>query len=127
MTHGSREAVVAEQRKHRRLGLSLPAEIMIKNNGKRLSLGEATTRDISTGGAYLRTDLAHRFEVGSRVSIQFRLPTDVCQSMVLRNMSAQATVIRVEAPRAERSSPSDSGCGIAVQFTRRPVFSSIFD
>jgi len=127
MTYGLRESGEIEQRKHRRLALRLPAEILMERHGQQTAIGDVVTSDISTGGAYLKTELADRFEVGARVNIRFFLPTDVCQSMVLRNLDAPATVVRVDRSKPAASKQPHGREGIAVQFNERPVFSSILE
>lgn len=118
-----------EHRRHRRLDLSLPARISVEREGRQVILGNVLTRNISTGGAFLRTSMLEDLGLGTEVYIRFQIPTDVCESLAFKDLDARARVVRVEKPRRGRKDRLGGSrtAGVAVEFNRQLAFSSLLE
>lgn len=91
--------VPGEQRAHARRVLELP--VLVNDAGNRVHGAiRFDTRDISLGGAFLRSDLL--FEVGEELHVEFQLP----DGLLVR---ARSRVVRV----ARGESGAEAGMGIA--------------
>jgi hypothetical protein len=116
-------------RRHRRLELSLPARLSVEKEGRTVVLGNCLTRNISTGGTFLRTSLLTGLGVGSEVFIKFQIPADVCESLAFKNLDARGRIVRVEKPRRGRKDRLGGSrtAGVAVEFNRQLAFSSLLE
>ena len=88
-----------EQRAHARRELELP--VLVHDTGNRVRGAiRFDLRDLSVGGAFLRSDLL--FEVGEELQVEFELPGGL-------SVHARGRVVRVSRDPA----PREAGMGIA--------------
>ncbi len=93
--------LVEDQRQHARRALELPASVRDAGNRVEGAI-RFDTRDISLGGAFLRSDLL--FEVGEELTVEFALPGGA-------SIRVKARVVRVARGGAGAKEPA--GMGVA--------------
>ena len=86
----------AEERKHRRFDLALPAQVRTRADAP--PEVQASTRDISAGGVYFT--LPREIEPGSELEWELMVPPEFSQGQAVR-IRCRGKVIRVERPDAQ--------------------------
>ena len=85
-----------ERRKYKRVALSIPAMVRDPQDVQRLMLEEASTVNISQGGAYLRTGDRPEISPGEEVNIHISIPRSEANIFPFSRLAGKAKVVRIE-------------------------------
>ncbi len=113
----------SERRKHRRLQLAFPIRFSARSAGGANLHGQGMTLDISSGGLYFETDLAHLPPARSEISVSLTVPrpTDLGESAVF--LSGRATILRTCALDSRSRHHTGARWAVAVRFEAHPDIS----
>ncbi len=105
-----------EKRKYRRLGLTLPIEVRKIGPPAEPIFEEATTSNVSLGGAYFRTRTRKHVRPEEGVYISISIPRETARQFPFSRLAGKARVARVEELPGNELDPLAKQ-GIALEFS----------